>query len=111
VTIAGIRLSIGDIMNKKMIKNLFFTILLIAGFAGMYIGYFTDNKYERLQRGFLGGTVLTLLYHILFRSKDFNLNRPIEVQKDVIYIPVTLFLSILVYWAISDIINMIIYYF
>ena len=100
-------------MNKDAQKNLFLAINMVAGFGGLYIGYLTINKYELLQRGILGGTILVLLYLTFFRSKDLslNLNRPIEFQKDIIYIPVTIFLSVLVYWVISDISNMVMHYF
>ena len=91
-------------MNNKTEKNLFLVLLIIAGIIGTYIGYLTTNKYAILQRGILSGTILVLFYIIFFRSKELAniLNKPIEIQKIIVYAPIVIFLSVLVYWAIDD---------
>jgi len=98
-------------MNQNSQKSLFLVLLLISALSGIYIGYVTLYKFDILVKGVSGIAILVLLNLVLFRQNGTPFNRPIELRRDLIYIPIIFIFSLLSYWSINNLVNMLIYYF
>ncbi len=98
-------------MKQNSQKSLFLVLLLISALSGIYIGHVTLYEFDILVKGVSGVAILVLLNLVLFRQNRTPFNRPIELRRDLIYIPIIFIFSILSYWSINNLVNMLIYYF
>lgn len=98
-------------MSKGLQKYLFLVLILTSALAGIYIGHITINKFDVLVKGVSGAAILILINLVLFRQKGDPFNRPVELYRDIIYIPIMFIFSLLSHWSIQNLANMFIYYF
>jgi|WetSurMetagenome_2_1015567.scaffolds.fasta_scaffold127567_3 hypothetical protein len=86
-------------LNKNLISSL---LLVVSGITGFYTGIVLFH-YEIVVKGVLGLTNYFLIYLLFFPPKDFG-HKPTDTlhagfPKDIKYIVVVFFLSIVVCWS------------
>lgn len=90
-------------------KNLIFFSLLGASCTfGVYVGYITVDRYQVIVSGVLGLSTLYLLNLEFLSSKRISNKRSgirIELPKDLIYLVYGFFLTIIMFWAMIQVIH------
>lgn len=90
-------------------KNpIFFSLLVIIGILGVYVGYVTVDRYQVIVSGVLGLSTLYLLY-LDYLSPQKNGNKRvgigIEFPKDLRYLGYGFFLVIIMFWAMIQVVH------
>ena len=99
---------------KTSTNNLiFFVTLIITVAAGVYIGIVTIYRYEIMVKGILGITTLYLIQLLFVPPKNFvsKLNGiQVEFPRDIKYIVLGFFLSVIMYWSGQSFLDTLVYY-
>lgn len=103
--------------NKKIAilqkKKVFYTIVFILSALGLYFARLIENNYKMVASGILGIVVLYLLYSAFVLPRSAT-GKPIELEdldfpRDIRYLFYGFFLAMIMYWAISLILDMVRY--
>lgn len=92
-------------MKSNLLNFTVITLVIIAIILGGYIAYLTLYVYDLIVKLTLTGLLLFLLYREFFywrgKSRGY-LNISIKLPKDLILIPYTLLISVVIGWAFKQ---------
>jgi hypothetical protein len=96
-------------INDKTKYTAYFALLTIIILSGFYIAYVIGHKYALIAQGVLGCSVFYLLQRLFF-PKPKSVHEPItnliEFPKNIKYLALGFVLSMIMYWAVENVIYM-----
>lgn len=98
----------------KTKRLIFFSLLIITIAFGIYIAIVIMDRYELVVRGTLGFTTLYLLHqHYLSpqKNRDESVGILIEFPRDIKHLISGFFLSIVMFWAFQQVLEIVRYLF
>jgi hypothetical protein len=89
----------------------FWSLLVLAGMIGVYIGFMAIQRFEIVVRGLMGFTVIYLIHSLFFPPKDFFKLMPYRVLslKTAKYMFVCFLICLTVSWSVIYFIDLLYY--
>jgi hypothetical protein len=84
-------------------------LILISTLGGTYIGIVTAYESDIITRGVMGATTLALIYFLFNPPKNFLIYKTAKLPRDLKFIPISFFLSVMVSWSTVYILDAIYY--